>query len=650
MSKSKENKIERIKGRKIWPFVVMILITIIASIGMSIAILLLGIRSLLINKAENLYQVVQEVETTYLSCQESGEDFSTAAEAIYTYTLDVKSICVLDENNEIVRQYGDSVPDFENMVNTSENGEENNNINKASLWTDMIMKDMQGRDVQQIGGEAVLVDCWYVIPLQEGTQKLCVKSPMTFYQYEVMNCITSILVFLAFVVLLLGWNIYMIVHAVRERRRERDILYTSTVTGGTNIQYFKDRAEELLKAGQRTQMNYAVISIRLEKYNNLCSCYGNKEGEEVLEDLCEVLQEHLKSEEVAAHSSKADFVLLLKYGKQENLLHRIERIISTLKKVRPDQKLNFGVGIYWVPREYEDIGTMCNYVEVVQETIPEDIEDHIKFFDETMLAKQQWIRKLEEDMEQSLLNRDFKVYLQPKYSTKEEKLAGAEALVRWIHPTEGFIAPNEFIPIFEQNGFILQLDDYMISECAKLQAQWQYEGKKLVPVSVNVSRAHFTRRDLAEHICQLVDQYNVPHSMIELELTESAFFDDKEMLIRTVKKLRSYGFYVSMDDFGAGYSSLNSLKELPLDVLKLDAVFFRGEEDRERGNLIVGEAIALAQKLNMRIVAEGIETREQVDFLAEMNCDLIQGYYFAKPMPVEEFEKLAFVQENKMGE
>lgn len=642
MSKSKEIKIERIKGRKIWPFVVMILITIIASIGMSIAILLLGIRSLLINKADNLYQVVQEVETTYLACQESGEDFSTAAEAIYTYTPDVKSICVLDENNEIVRQYGDSVPDFENMVNTSEKGEENSNINKNSLWTDMIMKDMQGRDVQQIGGEAVLVDCWYVIPLQEGTQKLCVKLPMTFYQYEVMNFITSILVFLAFMVLLLGWNIYMIVHAVRERRRERDILYTSTVTGGTNIQYFKDQAEELLKAGQRTQMNYAVISIRLEKYNNLCSCYGNKEGEEVLEDLCEVLQEHLKSEEVAAHSSKADFVLLLKYGKQENLLHRIERIISTLKKVRPDQKLNFGVGIYWVPREYEDIGTMCNYVEVVQETIPEDIEDHIKFFDETMLAKQQWIRKLEEDMEQSLLNRDFKVYLQPKYSTKEEKLAGAEALVRWIHPTEGFIAPNEFIPIFEQNGFILQLDDYMISECAKLQAQWQYEGKKLVPVSVNVSRAHFTRRDLAEHICQLVDQYNVPHSMIEFELTESAFFDDKEMLIRTVKKLRNYGFHVSMDDFGAGYSSLNSLKELPLDVLKLDAEFFRGEEDKERGNLIVGEAIALAHKLDMRIVAEGIETREQVDFLAEKNCDLIQGYYFAKPMPVEEFEKLAF--------
>lgn len=177
---------------------------------------------------------------------------------------------------------------------------------------------------------------------------------------------------------------------------------------------------------------------------------------------------------------------------------------------------------------------------------------------------------------------------------------------------------------------------------AMQQAKWISEGKKVVPISVNVSRVHFVREDLAEHICQLVDQFNVPHEYIELELTESAFFDDKDVLLNTIKKLKAYGFEISMDDFGAGYSSLNSLKELPLDVVKLDAGFFRDADESGRGKLIVEDTISLAKKLDMRIVAEGIETREQVDFLAEMNCDLIQGYYFAKPMPINEFEEKAF--------
>ena len=259
-----------------------------------------------------------------------------------------------------------------------------------------------------------------------------------------------------------------------------------------------------------------------------------------------------------------------------------------------------------------------------------------------MKEEQVWERQIEDDMKKALDNHEFQVYLQPKYSTKEEVLSAAEALVRWIHPTLGFISPGKFIPIFERNGFILQLDDYMLTEVAKLQAEWINQGKRLVPISVNVSRAHFAEDNLAEHICSVVDGYNVPHQFIELELTESAFFDDKAVLLETIRKLKSYGFKVSMDDFGAGYSSLNSLKELPLDIIKLDGEFFRSVEDKNRSQLIVGETIALAKKLGMQIVAEGIETREQVDFLASLDCDLIQGFYFSKPLPVSEFEERAY--------
>ena len=204
----------------------------------------------------------------------------------------------------------------------------------------------------------------------------------------------------------------------------------------------------------------------------------------------------------------------------------------------------------------------------------------------------------------------------------------------------GFVTPYKFIPIFEKNGFITEIDHYMISHVARDQRRWLDQGYKCVPVSVNVSRAHFIESDLAEQIRDLVDSEGAPHSCIEIELTESAFFDDKKAMINTIMKLKAYGFSVSMDDFGSGYSSLNSLKDMPLDVLKLDAEFFRGEAaDTERGEIVVSEAIRLAKSLNMKTVAEGVEVREQVDFLAQQECDMIQGYYFAKPMPHDEYEQ-----------
>ena len=242
-----------------------------------------------------------------------------------------------------------------------------------------------------------------------------------------------------------------------------------------------------------------------------------------------------------------------------------------------------------------------------------------------------------EKMLDALGAEEFKVYIQPKYNPSTNELEGGEALVRWDSPTEGFISPGRFIPIFEKTGFITKLDDYMISHTAALQAKWLQEGKKIVPISINVSRAHFAEPNLAEHIKDLVDQYPLPHEYIEIELTESAFFDDKKALLTTVRKLQSYGFEVSMDDFGAGYSSLNSLKDLPLDVLKLDADFFRGDAFAGRGEIVVSEAISLAKQLNMKIVAEGIEKKEQVDFLAKHKCDMIQGFYFDKPMPADEY-------------
>lgn len=432
--------------------------------------------------------------------------------------------------------------------------------------------------------------------------------------------------------------IFMFIRFVRSQRRLLKLYYADKETGGKNWYYFLGEASKKMKKYRRKNVKAAMVHIRMEKYRNYCSCYGDKEGRALVGDFYDVIRRNITKKETFARHEMCDFGMLICYENEEQLVERIEKIMGLLDAKRPNIKLYFKAGINILDGEIMEPSEAYNRATIARAKIEDTHNENVSFFTQQMKEELLWERKVENDMERALINHEYKVYLQPKYSVDDEKLAAAEALVRWVHPTEGLIAPYKFIPIFERNGFITKLDDYMIAEVAKLQARWIAEGKKIVPISVNVSRVHFTRENLAEHICGIVDSYKVPHEAIELELTESAFFDDKETLIGIVNKMKNYGFAVSMDDFGAGYSSLNSLKELPIDVVKLDAEFFRGNDEEGKGKVIVSDAISLAKKLNMRIVAEGIETREQVDFLAENECDLIQGYYFAKPMPVEEFE------------
>ena len=472
---------------------------------------------------------------------------------------------------------------------------------------------------------------------------ICVKHVYYFTAFQLS--LVAMLAGVLFVILILVsiYEISKVINLIGERKRINSLVTTDTVTGGYNKDYFVEKAKKAISHGRK---KYTVVQLRLEKYRNYCTAYGLKQGENLLEELYLNIKEMLDKKEYIAHIEKSDFLMLLIYQNEDTLNIRVKNIMNVLRERCGGQHLTFSAGVCPVKSRSDDISVLLNSAGI---SVPKDSkgQDEIVWFNDSMKEEQVWERRIEDDMEKALENHEFQVYLQPKYSTKKEVLSAAEALVRWIHPVLGFISPGKFIPIFEKNGFILQLDDYMLTEVAKLQAGWAEQGKHLVPISVNVSRAHFAEENLAEHICSIVDKYKVPHEFIELELTESAFFDDKEVLLTTVRKLKEFGFKVSMDDFGAGYSSLNSLKELPLDIIKLDAEFFRSVDDIDRSNLIVGQTIALAKKLGMEIVAEGIETREQVDFLAKKDCDLIQGFYFSKPLPVAEFEERAYPENDK---
>ena len=253
-------------------------------------------------------------------------------------------------------------------------------------------------------------------------------------------------------------------------------------------------------------------------------------------------------------------------------------------------------------------------------------------------------KELEMKMERALKNGEFVPYLQPKYELENETIGGAEALVRWVDPVEGMIFPNEFIPLFERNGFIVELDLYMFEQVCKLVEKWSESGYPKIPVSVNMSRGHFSVPGFFKRYQQILDRYDIPDNTIEIELTESLFYNEMSMLKELINKIHAAGMLCSIDDFGSGYSSLNMLKDVKVDALKLDRVFFKEAEDDQRGKSIINSVLHLAQSLNLRTISEGVEIRSQVDFLKEMDCDYIQGYVFAKPMPVTDFEQIAFAE------
>ena len=451
----------------------------------------------------------------------------------------------------------------------------------------------------------------------------------------------------AFVVL-----IVFMIRSIINFRRVVTLFYSDPITGGHNWIWFVMVGDEKLRSRSLKKFSFAVVNLAFTNYRNYCMCHSISEGEEVLVKIDKSLNKQIRSGEMCAHATTDGFALLLYFVDEQSLRERLQVMMDVLQNVDKDHNFVFETGVDIIRPEINSAGKIvrrdvsiekaynnaCTAVSVQGETDPAGVF----IFDDKLLEEQRWFDTVQESQAKAVKNSEFEVYYQPKYDPKTLELKGAEALIRWNSPEHGFVSPGRFIPIFEKNGFITEIDHYMISHVAADQKMWLDMGFNPGCVSVNVSRAHFAEKDLAIQIRDMVDAARCPHDLLEIELTESAFFDDQNAMIETIKALKSFGFKVSMDDFGAGYSSLNSLKDMPLDVLKLDAGFFRGDKAGDRGGIVVSETIRLAKSLNMKTVAEGVEEKEQVDFLASQGCDMIQGYYFAKPMPKAEYmQKLA---------
>ena len=507
--------------------------------------------------------------------------------------------------------------------------------------------------------ENIRVPLWISIDISSGEQTFIGKAQLTFDRRDTILVI-EFLSGVAGIVFVIGViTIIRIIKSAVNYKRVVRLFYYDPVTKGHNWMWYVRYGDERLRSSFTKKYSFAVVNLVFRNYRTYCLCHSLSEGEELLARIDKALSKELKKPEMCAHATTSNFALLLRYDDRQKLTERLEGLVKKLHEIDSEHKFDFQIGADIVPVYRNEGGRILRRKDVSIENVynnacsaraelAETEETGIRIFDNALLEEQRWRDIVHEHQWNALKNREFVVYYQPKYDPRTNALKGAEALVRWDSPEYGFVTPGRIIPIFEKNGFITQIDHYMIQHVAHDQKAWLDGGYDCVPVSVNVSRAHFSENDLAQQIRDIVDREQCPHELIEIELTESAFFDDKKAMIETIKKLKEYGFAVSMDDFGAGYSSLNSLKDMPLDVLKLDAEFFRGDNAGERGEIVVSEAIKLAKSLEMRTVAEGIEEKEQVDFLAQQGCDMIQGYYFAKPMPKNEYEEK--MQRSKIAE
>lgn len=428
----------------------------------------------------------------------------------------------------------------------------------------------------------------------------------------------------------------------RSNRKVNQMLYLDPVTEGGNWYKFRIDVNKILTGRQFSKKRFALINFDINRFKVINDVYGYQRGDEVLKDIFTVLKKWAKPGEPFTRYSADQFYILLMFQDEQEVSERISELNEQLHLLRYTRTVKFYFGIYFITERRDSIDRMGDFAGIAKHRIKENNEGIISFFDDIARKKLLEEEEIEKSMHDALKNNEFIVYLQPKYTAKEETVSGAEALVRWSSSNGTLISPGYFIPVFEKNGFIMELDLYMVRKVCEVLRDWLDKGYSTLPISVNISRIHFADPSLADKINEIADYYDIPHDLIELELTESAFLQNKQTLIKTVIRLKQFGFLVSMDDFGAGYSSLNSLKDLPLDTVKLDGELFRITEQAERGFTVIRNTISMAKDLHMQVVAECIETREQVEFLCTMGCDIIQGYVFARPMPVEQFESRYF--------
>ena len=412
---------------------------------------------------------------------------------------------------------------------------------------------------------------------------------------------------------------------------------SDALTGLYTREYFYRYGEQFDKYHPSTDMD--ALCFDVDHFHVLNERFGIAKGDEILMKIACCLKSVFSEPECMICRKIAD-TFLVYCPHRDDYTKVIEKISVSCEDLPTSIKLRLGV--YASCDKNLDLQVRFARAKVAADKIRNNYSAYVSYYDDELLEKELFDEQLADEFPKALEERQFKVFFQPKYDVRGDKpvLSSAEALVRWFHPTIGMISPGKFIPLFEEDGLIAQLDEYIWRSTAEQIADWKKRLGISVPVSVNLSRAEMYDPNLVDTFERIVEESGITKKDIYLEITESAYVSDADQIVGRVKELRDHGFFIEMDDFGSGYSSLNMISELPIDALKLDMKFIRNAFDKHNDTRMISIVIDIAEYLGVPVIAEGVETEEQYLALKKLGCTIIQGYYFSKPVPADEFIKI----------
>ena len=431
----------------------------------------------------------------------------------------------------------------------------------------------------------------------------------------------------------------LLIYFFRNRQLEK-LAYEDEVTEGSNRLFFEKNAEKMMK---NSTYNYAIVYVNVEKFKVLNEHFGQTYANGILKNIYDLIVEQLDSKEFCARLVSDNYALLIHYESKKELIQRLDNLRikcrDIMKKDGFIYQLQLTFGIYAVHERSIDIRHFIDCAYLANKNIEARYRNFYNFYDDKMQNVLLNEQKLEDKMQSALDNGNIRVYFEPKFNTRYGQIEGGEAIVRWIDAEQGIIHSNEFIPLFEKTGMIVKLDVYVFEKVCILLRKWIDMGIDVVPISVNISMENLYVYDFLDEYEKILQKYNIPGKLIEFEFKEVLMYENTDVLKGIIQRIHSMGCYCSMDEFGSGYTALNSIKQINVDILKIDKSFFNDERDVEKNREVIQGIVYLAKRLNLKTVAIGVEKQEDLDFLRGIDVDLVQGRVFSETLAAIDFEK-----------
>lgn len=490
-----------------------------------------------------------------------------------------------------------------------------------------------GADTYFIHYEKVNINDWYVVTTASDD---VIANELTSLIISSIGLCFSINLLLTLIA------VYIDISNQKQNRKLYKVAYIDPITSLGNEAYFKENGTIYLQ--NQSDKNKYIVTVDINKFKALNNLYGYGFCNEILKSLGQKLANHLPEDNITCRISNDIFATIFSYKNDiHKLLDTLFKALSNLQIGDINIHLNLAIGAYKIKLKDRDINKLLDKSYMARAQIKGLYHNNYYLFDEKLEKELMQEQKIENCMEEALSNHEFTVIYQPKTFTSNEKLAGAEALIRWYKDGE-VIPPSKFIPLFEKNKFIIKLDLYIFEQVCKDLMKWREKYQYMPTISINVSKEHFAKENFIDEYVEICRRYHIEPSSIDLEITESATIDQNIDILKVLHNIKEKGFMISIDDFGTGYSSLSMLQSMPIDVIKIDKVFV-DKADLQSNNNIINYIMFIAKHLGVKTIVEGVETREQMEFVKAIGCHIIQGYYYSKPITKEEFEE--YFKKNK---